>query len=72
MEQEHKYATKIRPNCQQDFCWACCGGTNTHAGGKHGPDFMLCPKCGHDYYEEESQWPERVYNLTIQELCKVL
>ena len=48
----HEYADRICQNCGMDFCWSCCGGTNVHEGGKHEPDFMHCPKCGHDYYAE--------------------
>jgi len=46
----HAYAEKICPKCGADFCWACCGNTNVHEGGKYEPDFMTCPKCGHDIY----------------------
>lgn len=45
---EHEYATETCPKCERVFCWACCGGTNVHHGGKHEPDYMHCPACGHD------------------------
>ena len=48
----HEYADRICPKCGRDFCWACCGSTNVHEGGKHYPDFMECPECGHDWYAE--------------------
>ena len=46
----HPYAEKVCPKCGATFCYACCGGTNVDQGGKHEPDVMLCPVCGHDYY----------------------
>lgn len=51
MGQHHEYAEKECPSCGDVFCWTCCGSTNVHEGGKYIPDFMLCPSCGHDYYE---------------------
>jgi len=47
----HEYAEK-ECACGAVFCYACCGGTNVDQGGKYDPDFMLCPKCGADYYKE--------------------
>lgn len=46
----HKYAEKACLQCGQKFCWECCQETNIHNGGKHQPDYMLCPHCNHDYY----------------------
>jgi len=45
----HEYAEKTCPKCGAVFCWNCCASTNVHQGGKHEPDYMLCPVCGHDY-----------------------
>ena len=50
--QGHEYAERFCPQCGADFCYACCGGQNVDQGGKYVPDFMLCPQCGHNYYEE--------------------
>ena len=44
----HEYAIRTCPKCGHEFCFACCGGTNVHHGGKYDEDYMLCPKCGHD------------------------
>lgn len=52
MGNRHEYADKKCEKCQAVYCWTCCGQTNVHEGGKHVEDFMLCPVCGHDYYEE--------------------
>jgi len=49
----HECAEKTCPQCGYIFCWACCGGTNVHQGGKYEPDWMNCPNCGHDYYSED-------------------
>lgn len=49
----HEYSEETCPKCGKVFCWSCCGGTNVHQGGKYEPDFMLCPKCGHDILAEE-------------------
>jgi hypothetical protein len=51
-EWDHEYAEKICQKCGRDFCYSCCESTNVDSGGKYEPDFMLCPGCGHDYYEE--------------------
>lgn len=51
-EMGHEYADKICPACGRDFCYACSKNTNVHEGGKYAPDFMECPGCGHDYYDE--------------------
>jgi len=48
----HEYAEKTCPKCGAVYCWHCCASTNVHQGGKHEPDYMLCPVCGHDYYME--------------------
>ena len=49
----HEYDGKTCRKCGEEFCWACCRDTNVHHGGKYDKDFMLCPKCGHDWYEED-------------------
>jgi len=46
----HEYADNTCPICGQVFCWACCARTNVHEGGKYQPDYMHCPRCGHDIY----------------------
>jgi len=46
----HEYSAKTCPKCGRGFCYACCGGTNVDQGGKHEPDYMLCPNCGADFY----------------------
>lgn len=48
----HEYASETCPKCGKVFCWACCGGTNVHQGGKYEPDFMLCPVCKTDVKAE--------------------
>jgi len=48
----HEYADRICSKCGRDFCFNCCGKTNVHCGGKHEADFMLCPECGHDIYQD--------------------
>lgn len=48
----HKYSAETCPKCGKVFCWACCGGTNVHQGGKYEPDFMLCPVCKTDVKAE--------------------
>lgn len=48
----HEYSEIECPKCGVVFCWNCCRSTNVHQGGKHEPDFMLCPSCGHDVYSE--------------------
>ena len=47
----HEYTEKVCPNCGRDFCWACCGSTNVHEGGKYEPDSMTCPQCGQEWYD---------------------
>ena len=49
----HPYEEKTCSVCGRTFCWACCGGTNVHEGGKYEPDYMLCPECGADFYAPE-------------------
>lgn len=49
-ENRHEYGEK-ECACGEVFCWACCGNTNVHEGGKYTPDFMECPKCRQDYYK---------------------
>lgn len=49
--EQHEYAEETCPNCGQEFCFACCGSTNVHEGGKYEPSFMLCPRCGKDVLE---------------------
>ena len=53
-ECNHPYATKKCPMCGHIFCYSCCRATNVDQGGKHEPDFMSCPKCGHNYYEKDN------------------
>ena len=48
----HEYLEHTCPQCNTVFCWDCCGKTNRHEGGKHQPDFMECPVCGHDVIME--------------------
>lgn len=48
----HEYAEETCQKCGEVFCWACCGGTNIHQGGKYEPDFMLCPVCKTDVKAE--------------------
>lgn len=52
LNSDHEYAPRICPQCDTEFCWSCCGGTNVHQGGKYDPDYMLCPSCGHDIYKD--------------------
>lgn len=47
----HQYAEKTCPSCGHVFCYSCCDGTNVDEGGKYSPDYMWCPRCGHDYYQ---------------------
>ena len=49
----HEYAERECSKCGHIFCFSCCASTNVHEGGKHEPDFMLCSKCGHDYYSDD-------------------
>ena len=50
-ENGHEYAEKVCPQCEQEFCYACCDGQNVDQGGKYEKDYMFCPHCGQDYYE---------------------
>ena len=50
----HEYHVNICFKCNRDFCYSCCGNTNVDQGGKYDPDFMTCPSCGHDLYEERN------------------
>jgi hypothetical protein len=52
----HEYAEKVC-KCGEVFCFSCCKDTNVHEGGKYEPSFMLCPKCGADFYETEAAKP---------------
>ena len=52
----HEYATKRCSRCETRFCFTCCGRTNVHEGGKHTPDFMLCPICQTDFYYPLKTW----------------
>jgi ribosomal protein L37E len=52
-EYQHEYADKTCPECGRVFCYSCCRDQNVDQGGKYERDFMLCPQCGHDYYETE-------------------
>jgi MinD superfamily P-loop ATPase len=51
----HEYDEKTCQECGEDFCFSCCESTNVHEGGKYTSDFMLCPNCGHDWYEVEEK-----------------
>ncbi|KKU08884.1 MAG: hypothetical protein UX12_C0028G0001 [Candidatus Collierbacteria bacterium GW2011_GWC1_45_47] len=46
----HEYADKTCSKCGAVYCYSCCGSQNVDQGGKHSPDYMLCPVCGHDWY----------------------
>lgn len=48
----HEYSPVECSKCGHVFCFACCGYTNVHQGGKYVDDKMTCPNCGHDYYEK--------------------
>lgn len=50
--ENHAYSEKKCQKCGQVFCYNCCLDQNVDQGGKYAPDFMLCPKCGHDYYAD--------------------
>ena len=52
-QDNHEYFERECPHCGQVFCFSCCASTNVHEGGKYEPDFMLCPKCGYDYYSDD-------------------
>lgn len=54
--EDHAYAERICPICGAIFCFNCCGNTNVHEGGKYDPDFMNCPRCGHDIYSVPINW----------------
>ena len=47
----HEYSEKTCQKCGEDFCFSCCKSTNVHEGGKYEEDYMLCPTCGHNWYE---------------------
>ncbi len=47
----HDYAEKQCLKCGEIFCYSCCGGTNVDQGGKYESDYMTCPHCGFDYYD---------------------
>jgi hypothetical protein len=54
-DERHEYSEQKCSKCGEVFCWNCCGRTNVHHGGKYAPDFMLCPKCGHDILADEEE-----------------
>jgi len=49
----HQYADKTCDRCGCVFCYACCGGQNVDQGGKYQPDYMNCPECGQDWYNND-------------------
>ena len=51
---DHEYAERLCV-CGAVFCYGCCRSTNVDQGGRHEENYMLCPKCGRDYYEEIEQ-----------------
>ena len=51
----HKYSAVTCPECGRRFCYECCGGTNVDQGGKHEPDYMFCPRCGHNVYAKKEK-----------------
>jgi hypothetical protein len=52
-ECKHPYSERVCPSCKWVFCFECCEDTNVHHGGKYQPDYMLCPCCGHDIYQDD-------------------
>ncbi|MEW6613964.1 MAG: hypothetical protein AB1401_00610 [Thermodesulfobacteriota bacterium] len=56
---DHQYAEKECPQCGQEFCYACCNGTNVDQEGNYDPDYMNCPYCGADYYGADYYTPVR-------------
>ena len=48
---EHPYADKVC-TCGITFCYECCGGQNVDQGAKYESDYMYCPRCGQDWYQE--------------------
>lgn len=48
----HEYSEVTCPECEHIFCYSCCKGTNVDQGGKYDPDYMFCPQCGHDIYQD--------------------
>ena len=51
----HEYGEKTCQSCGEVFCFSCCGGTNVHNGGKYVADYMFCPVCGRDWYEDTKE-----------------
>ena len=49
----HSYSERLCFECGQVFCYDCCRDTNVDQGGKYDPDYMMCPACGHDIYEQQ-------------------
>lgn len=49
----HLYDTKTCVICGKKYCYSCCSSTNVDQGCKCEPDYMVCPECGHDWFEEE-------------------
>jgi len=50
---QHPYATKDCPHCNGQYCYNCCAGTNVDQGGKYEHDYMFCPHCGKDFYDQD-------------------
>jgi len=49
-DNRHEYSEKTCPHCGHVYCYSCCQETNVDQGGKYEPDYMLCRRCGGDYY----------------------
>ena len=50
----HEYSERLCPKCESIYCYNCCRATNVDQGGKYQPDYMHCPHCGYDWYEENA------------------
>jgi hypothetical protein len=48
----HEYAERVC-KCGATFCYSCSAGTNVDQGGKYDPDYIYCPACGRDWYQDE-------------------
>ncbi len=53
-ECKHAYSEYIC-DCGKVFCYDCCGGQNVDQGGKYTDDYMYCPECGLDIYEDKAK-----------------
>ena len=63
----HNYATKECPACTTVFCYDCCHSTNLDQGGKHEPDFMLCPNCHGDWFSVEADEPQHWLAILVND-----